>query len=139
MFDQVAAVVVRRCDCGGVGADRGASGRTGDACTDVRATMTYYTTDAPEFRAVVAEMEQGYQGTAEPGKLEADRVAYHKAFSNALRPTADEATTRELTVAITNLADAVGSGDPAASPEVMRLCPQQRSPPGSRSADRLRG
>jgi hypothetical protein len=105
----------------------GTPGNTDDACTDVRNTMTRYTTDAPEFRAMTPRWRSGTRAPAIAGKLEAARGAYDKAFGNALRPIAGEAKTPELKAVITNVADAYssGNGNTDALQEVVKRCPRQ--------------
>ncbi|MGI5242184.1 hypothetical protein [Dactylosporangium sp. CA-139066] len=115
----VAAALAGGCDS--------SSQTTGDACTDVRNTMTHYTTDAPEYKAMTDEVQKSYKGTGDPGKLEAAKATYYKAFGNALRPIADEAKAPELKTAIAKVADAysAGNGDVSALQDVVKLCPQQ--------------
>ncbi|MET7426037.1 hypothetical protein [Dactylosporangium sp. NPDC005555] len=105
----------------------GSSNTTGDACAEVRKTLTYYLTDSPEIKAVTAEVEKGYYGTGEPGKLKSAKDAYNKALGNALRPIVDKAKTPELKAAIADAADAYSEGndDVEALQAVYKLCPQQ--------------
>ncbi|MFG2045654.1 hypothetical protein [Dactylosporangium sp. NPDC048998] len=107
----------------------GSSDTTGDACADVRSTLTRYTTDAPEYKAMAAEVEKGYNGTSDPGEVQAARDAYYKAFGSALRPIADEAKTPELKEAITNVADSYdrGHGDVQALDAILKQCQHQAS------------
>ncbi|MFG2045331.1 hypothetical protein [Dactylosporangium sp. NPDC048998] len=99
----------------------GSSGTTGDACADYWNTMTRYSTDAPEYKAMKVEEAKG------SSKLEDARAAWFKAQGNAVRPIADEAKTPELKQALTNITDSYsrGHGDAQALAEVEMLCPQQ--------------
>ncbi|MFF5233317.1 hypothetical protein [Dactylosporangium sp. NPDC000521] len=100
------------------------SDTTEETCAVARSTITHYTTDAPEYKAVNEQIEKAYNGTSDPGAAKAAQAAYTTAFSNALRSVADDAEAPELKAAITAAADSYGAGksDTKALQTILELC-----------------
>jgi hypothetical protein len=119
----VGVVVVAAVLTGGCGSSDTAE----ETCTKARATIKYYTSEAPELKALTAEIEKAYQGTGTPDGAKAARLAYNRAFGDALRSIADGANDPGLKASVTAAADAYSAGgqDPKAMQAVLDRCPQK--------------
>jgi hypothetical protein len=109
---------------GGCGSSSDSAAET---CAKARTTLKYYMSDAPEFKALNAEIEKAYHGTGTPDDTNAARLAYNTAFAAALRAVADGAGDPGLKAAVAAAADAysAGGGDTTALQAVFERCPQK--------------
>ncbi|GAB3836665.1 hypothetical protein GCM10027610_037310 [Dactylosporangium cerinum] len=105
----------------------GSSDTAEETCAKARATIKYYTSEAPELKALTAEIEKAYQGTGTPDGAKAARLAYNKAFGDALRSIADRADDPGLKASVTAAADAYSASgqDLEAMQTALDQCPQK--------------